>query len=240
MAAGQGVGAAANVAEDEEMEDVMDIDPETWQNAPHDPHPHLVQGFRVQRGSDSQHSGPPRKHVSDDDDEGDPSWTHTGEPEDIPPRGSKTMAWGRRGHSKFYINRKGPAATGYHRIESRPIFEEGETIDWLHNPPDELCVSNAENRIGEHKYGKTYRYTLKDFHGIYGVAFKAQMEKTFPGGNIQEGRAYELLNQARYEEWKHTTGRRPRFVPCYVRVGWKTGDGRIVSRGNFEVLYKFL
>ncbi|KAF2741604.1 hypothetical protein M011DRAFT_43670 [Sporormia fimetaria CBS 119925] len=95
------------------------------------------------------------------------------------PRGSKTMAWGRRGYSKFYINRMGLAAAGYHRIKSQPIFEKDGEVDWQ-NPPDHPCVSNPENRIGEHKFGRSYRYTLKNMTGIYGVAFKAQAKKTFP------------------------------------------------------------
>ncbi|KAF2744309.1 hypothetical protein M011DRAFT_170478 [Sporormia fimetaria CBS 119925] len=108
-------------------------------------------------------------------------------------RGSKTVAWGRRGYSKFCINRMGLAAAGYYRIESQPIFEKDGEVDWQ-NPPDHLCVSNPENRIGEHKFGRSYRYTLKNMTGIYGVAFKAQAKKTFPEWEVSEEQDSELVN----------------------------------------------
>ncbi|KAF2744335.1 hypothetical protein M011DRAFT_470475 [Sporormia fimetaria CBS 119925] len=216
MASRQGAEAAAHRGEDTDvvMEDDMDVEPDPWQSAPQDPDPqdpHSEQTLRE----------------PDEDDEGPASYTTCNREESENPRGSKTVAWGRRGHSTFYINRKGPAASGYHRIESQPIFEKGGAIDWRKNPPDELCVSNIENRLGELKFGKTYVH--KDIHGIYGVAFRAKLDKTFPSCMIPKGHEYELLNHDNYQEWECTHGRKPRFVPCYVRVGWKTADGQIVK-----------
>ncbi|KAF2741666.1 hypothetical protein M011DRAFT_472886 [Sporormia fimetaria CBS 119925] len=215
-ASGQGPKAATNAEEDTDvvMGDDVDIEQETWQNAPQDPYPqdpHSEQTLQK----------------PDEDDEGPASYTTCNREESENPRGSKTVAWGRRGHSTFYINRKGPAASGYHWIESQPIFEKGGTIDWRKSPPDELCVSNIENRLGELKFGNTYVH--KDIHGIYGVAFRAKLDKTFPSCMIPKGHEYELLNHDNYQEWECTHGRKPRFVPCYVRVGWKTADGQIVK-----------
>lgn len=140
------------------------------------------------------------------------------------PPGSRTVAWGRKGFGKFYINRLGMSGAAIYRIQPNPIFSdslpEGEQVDW-DEPPEHLCCSSSNKRLGDKKTetGK-HVYTRKHFKGIFGVAFNANAT---PFKNEPD---YEAMNPTRYKSRKGAP--KLRFPGCYVKVAWLRADGKTV------------
>ncbi|KAF2728556.1 hypothetical protein EJ04DRAFT_591161 [Polyplosphaeria fusca] len=146
------------------------------------------------------------------------------------PKDSRTVAWGKSGGGKWYLNRLGPAAIGIYREQDVAIDHPDDDVDW-DSPPMSLCVTNPSNRLGELRNPATnkFKYTKRHIVGIYGVSFNATKR---PFGGIPESQEYEYINTKRYDDYNKNIafpGKKKRFIGCHVRVGWREQDGTVTK-----------
>jgi hypothetical protein len=125
--------------------------------------------------------------------------------------GTRSVAWlsTRLGPAKQFINMYGKRSHARYRLEPFAATTEYEA-----NPPkeDESC---AENRPGEAKDGRVFRYNGRHAVEIHGVAFRSN-------GGAASRQDLEQINP---------DSKKPgsRYPHTYVRISWKIGDDTVRS-----------
>ena len=91
----------------------------------------------------------------------------------------RTVGWGERARSKFFINMYGPEKTCVFRVEFRASPEWYETygVDY----PESLKVSNPSNQYGPVRSSTGPRYGKEHCKGPSGVAFTGTLAEFDPG-----------------------------------------------------------
>jgi hypothetical protein len=124
-------------------------------------------------------------------------------PGPAPGSDGKTVGWVTRfSKQKLYINMYGPKNSARYRLEP---YADSE----LYDDPPEKDFSNADNRHGDEKSGKAFKYTKRHIKGIFGVAWKHDTE-------IPEVENLDLIDPEQVKSWRH--------MPTYILIAWQVGD----------------